>query len=315
MSQAALGSLILFLEAVFFFILQEPAFVPRLLLRMASNLPTSSVLRRYLTMTTTLWGKHIAGPILATIAIVLTVVAAIYAGNPDVSVRIVRYSAWITGISAACLIFVAQYGAWKCEREVAERAESKLEEIEKGKPKIKLKEPEAVYSEPVYQHFRDAQGTTLREQEVPFLKVRFINDPEESYPSANAKGVRAYIEYYRLPDEIHVLSLDGRWAESDQPSAYSQFSSKAHLLATTFGIGEAKSVDIAYCDPSGKYCAWNNDNYDYVNQFWMHPNHILEGERFRVEVRLRGDWIDKHVSLIFSAKDKGFLIESYDEEG
>jgi hypothetical protein len=52
-----------------------------------------------------------------------------------------------------------------------------------------------------------------------------------------------------------------------------------------------------------------------VNQFWLHPNHVLEGERFRVKVRLRGDWIDKRISLVFSTKDKGFVIESYDEEG
>ena len=149
---------------------------------------------------------------------------------------------------------------------------------------------------------------------MPFFKVRFINDPENSYPSCNANGIRAYIDYYRLPEDAHILSIDGRWAESDQPSAYSPASSKAHLLAVTFGIGEARSVDIAYFDPSGKCYAWNNDNYNYVDQFYVHPGHLLNGERFRVELRLRGDWIEKHVSIIFRAEDGRFLLESYDEK-
>ena len=114
--------------------LQEPALVPRLFIRMAYKLPKSSHLRRYLTMTTELWGKHIAGPILAVIAIVLVIISAIYAGDPTASVRIVRWSAWLTGLAAACLIFVAQYGAWKDEHEVADKAQSKLDEIDNAKP-------------------------------------------------------------------------------------------------------------------------------------------------------------------------------------
>jgi hypothetical protein len=133
-------------------------------------------------------------------------------------------------ISFATLAVIAAlvtcYRIWGAEHDRAKQAESQLQEIAGGKPKLKLR---AVYSERVYQHFRDAAGNILHQQEVPFLKVRFVNDPEKPYPSANATGVRAYVEYYRLPDQAHVLSLDGRWAESDQPPAYSPFSSLRHI--------------------------------------------------------------------------------------
>jgi hypothetical protein len=198
----------------------------------------------YLTMVARLWGRQISGPILALVAIIAAFVNARYATDATATATVAKYIAWITGGISAFLLFVAQYEAWSEERNKYEVEAGKLEGIEKGKPKLKLREPGAIYSELVYQNFRNAQGALLHEQLVPFLKVRFINDPDEPYPSANAKGVRAYIDYYRLPDEVHILSLDGRWAESDQPPQYSPFASKAHLLAATFGIGEAKSVTL-----------------------------------------------------------------------
>ncbi len=58
------------------------------------------------------WGKHLAGPFLALIAIVLGVIAAFYAGDPSASGKIVRWSAWLTGLAAVLLIFMAQYDTW-----------------------------------------------------------------------------------------------------------------------------------------------------------------------------------------------------------
>jgi hypothetical protein len=262
-------------------------------------MPSMGNVHKFLTAVWSDWLARMSGPLTVPFTIAAFMLPSTMA----------RISFAILAVSAA---LVTCYRIWGTEHERAQKMSAQLQEIENGKPKLKLR---AVYSEPVYQHFSDASGKTLHEQLVPFLKVRFVNDPDKPYPSANATGVRAYIDYYSLPDEVHVLSLDGRWAESDQPPAYSPFLSRAHLLAATFGIGEAKSVDIAYCDSNGTYCAWNSDNYDYVNQFWQHPGRILKGERFRVGVRLRGDWIDKHVSLVFSAQNKGFVIESYEEDG
>lgn len=203
---------------------------------------------------------------------------------------------------------VTCYRVWATADDKAQQAESRLMEIESAKPALKLNTPDPVYVEQVYQCFTEASGEVLHEQVVPFLKIRFVNDPDLPYPSANADGVRAYVDYYRLSDNHHVLHLDGRWAESTQPSAFAPQVSKAPLLAATFGIGEAKSVDVAYYDArTAKYYAWNNDNYNYG--YWTCPTHLLDGDRFRIDVRLRGDWIDKRFSFVFRTENKSFVIE------
>jgi hypothetical protein len=192
--------------------------------------------------------------------------------------------------------------------EEARRAgRQKLEEIEKTTPKIKLKQPGAIYTEPVSLNVKDVANGTVYSWTVPFLKVRFINEPIGPYPSAKANDVRATINYYRVADGVQLLSIDGRWAESTQPSAIPAATSKTHLLPTTFGIGEAHSLDIAYRDSqTGEYFAWNNDNYNYP--LLRNPHHLLKGNLFRADIRLRGDWIDKTFAFTFKTTDTGFEI-------
>ena len=267
-------------------------------------------------MVASLWGSHISGPILALVAIVAVFVNARYANDATATAAAAEYVAWITGALSGFLIFVAQYQAWSGERNNFEAASKKLEKIENEKPRLLLKQPGAISCESITQTFGDVRsGKVLKQRVDLFLKVRFINDPELSVPSSKATVI-ATIDYYRLPDNALIFSLDGRWAESTQPSAKSPLESKVDLLPATFLHGQQRSLDIAFCDgETGKYYAWNNDNYNAVNEFFVYPSHLLDGERFRVHIRLRGDYVDKHVSFIFVTKDKGFVIESYDEEG
>ena len=306
MSRESIAILAFAAEGSFFFMLQEFEAIQNALVPSDSSKPHH--LRWYLTMTMKLWGNHIAGPILAAITILFVIVSALVSGDSTTTAKLVKWSAWVTGIATVCLMFRAQYDTWTQTAERAEIAEARLKEIENAKPVLKLNTPDAVYVESVMQWFKDNSGTLIHEQETPFLKIRFVNDPETPYPTANANGVRAYIDYYRLPDNGHVLHIDGRWAESTQPSAYIPQVSKAPLLAATFGIGEAKSVDVAYYDKrTDKYYAWNNDNYNY--EYWTCPSHLLDGDCFRVEIRLRGDWIDKRFSFVFRAENRSFVIE------
>lgn len=60
-----------------------------------------------------LWGNHIAGPILAVIAIGLGIAAAFYTNDPTASAKIVKWSAGLTGFAAVFMIFIAQYDAWR----------------------------------------------------------------------------------------------------------------------------------------------------------------------------------------------------------
>ncbi len=185
---------------------------------------------------------------------------------------------------------------------------AKLEGIESTKPRIRLKEPGAIYCEPVDHNLRDENANIIFCQTVPFLKVRFINDPLSPSPSAIANDVRAKLSYYRCADNTCILAIDGRWAESTQPPALHPLASRSPLLGATFAIGEERSVDIAYRDKrTGQHFAWNNDNYNY--SFFLCPKHLLEGDHFRVDIRLRGVLIDETFSFRFKTTNSGFEIE------
>jgi hypothetical protein len=220
------------------------------------------------------------------------------------------WQTWVA-IFAVGNFLVVLYGAKLAIRKRDDRGEllaGELEEIKSTKPRIKLKEPNAIYCESVDHNFRDQQSKVFFSQTVPFLKIRFENDPIFPSASAIAKDVRAKISFYRCDDESCVLSIDGRWAESTQPPALHPLESRTQLLGATFAIGEERSVDIAYRDKRTKrYFAWNNDNYNY--DMFLCPRHLLDGKRFRVEVRLRGVLVDEKISFIFSTVESGFNIE------
>jgi len=287
MSVEAVGAAAIFAEGTVFFILQEPEVVSRM----------GSVGRYFVG----LFSGWVA--LMSASSLILLFLPLLF---PDRFRSPSAIPAWCIWLGAALCFLATNFMVWHREHKRAEHAETSLREIEKAKPCLKLMEPGAVYVEDVGQSFSD--GRTLYSQNAPFLKVRFVNDPPNSFPLANAKGVRAFLDYYRLPEESHVLHLDGRWAESDQPPAHPPLASKAHLLAVEFGIGEKRSVDLAYYDArTRQYYAWNNDNYNYP--FFTCPTHVLTGERFRVHIRLRGDWVDKSVVITFRTENSGFAIE------
>jgi hypothetical protein len=212
------------------------------------------------------------------------------------------WQGWVA-IFAVANFFVALRGAYLA----VSKREAKLREVEDAKPEIELKQPNAIHV--VATNFSlKAEDNSIVWRTLPFLKVNFWNDPEDSNPSRIAKDVRAFIDYYRMPDDAPFLSIEGRWAQSDQPPLISPLASKAYLLPTDFGIGEMKTLDIAFCDAStGEYFAWNNDNYDYPD--FRYLKHLLQGDRFQVTIRLRGEWIDRRLSFNFRAENNGFAIE------
>jgi len=79
----------------------------------------------YITMTFRLWCSHIAGPVLAVIAIGSAIVSAIYWNDPTILAKVAKWSAWSTGVATVLLIFVAQYDAWKSERTALEAEQVK----------------------------------------------------------------------------------------------------------------------------------------------------------------------------------------------
>ena len=218
------------------------------------------------------------------------------------------WQTWIAIFAVGNFFVVLNGASLAIRRRESEKRKlaAKLDDIEKAEPRITLKQPSAIYVQDVAQKFTDGYSYI-----VPFLKVRFVNDPPYPCPSAKANGVRAKIQFYRHSDNSHLLSIDGRWAESTQPPAIHPLESKSHLLAATFGIGEERSLDVAYRDgETRRYFAWNNDNYNHHH--FRCEDHLLKGDHFRVDIRLRGEWIDQTFSFAFKTKligGGGFEIE------
>ena len=46
-------------------------------------------------------------------------------------------------------------------------------------------------------------------------------------------------------------------------------------------------------------------NYD----FFTYPRHLLEGNYFQVDIRIRGEWIDELIKFRFKARGGTFEIE------
>jgi hypothetical protein len=84
-----------------------------------------SAVGEYLTMTFNLWGKHLAGPILAVISIASAIASAIWWSDPTVLAHFAKWSACLTGLATVSLIFRAQYDAWQLERDSLEAERNK----------------------------------------------------------------------------------------------------------------------------------------------------------------------------------------------
>jgi hypothetical protein len=196
----------------------------------------------------------------------------------------------ITALFFATGVFAAWY-----------RATRKVEEIEASKPKIKLSLPGAAHCIQVFQGVgtKTIGGKDVQVQlMVPFLRVTFLNDPPASYPSAIAEGLRAYLRFYPVGQSVCTLRIPGRWAESNQPRGSDPYSSTAPLAETSLGLGESKTVDIAYISAMDGNCyAWNNDNYKFP--YFQNPAHLLYEQGYEVHVRLRGKMVDKNFKLTF----------------
>jgi|SRR5277367_6645464 len=170
-----------------------------------------------------------------------------------------------------------------------------LQEINDAKPRVRLRLPGAVHVEMVNHVFHISDGSVLQIT-VPFLRIRFWNDPENPFPKATAKGVRAFVDFFYVGNSVPCLRMSGRWAESTQPPEYSALASKDHLLETTFGFGQEHVVDIAYVSGiDGRCYAWNNDNYPNFHN----PHHHLDGMGYCVAVRLRGELFDETFKFSF----------------
>jgi hypothetical protein len=175
----------------------------------------------------------------------------------------------------------------------------KLEQIEEAKPHIVLRQPDAAYIEAV-----TIQAIGNVTNNVSFIKVRFSNKPPVPFPNSVARDVRVKLRFFEpVPGGKLLLAIDGRWADSDQPSIRDWRQSRTDLLRMEFGIEEGHSLDVAFRDDqTGEFYAFNNENCPYPSM--KKPEHLLVGQHFRVRISLLGPWVDETFEFQF-ANDSG----------
>jgi len=179
----------------------------------------------------------------------------------------------------------------------------KLEQIEEANPHIVLREPGAAYIEAV-----TIQAIGNVTNNVSFIKVRFVNKPRVPSPNSVARDVRVKLRFFEpVPGGRLVLAIDGRWADSDQPSIRDWRQSRPDLLKMQFGIEEERSLDVAFRDDqTGESYAFNNENCHYP--LMKKPEHLLVGQQFRVRISLLGPWVDETFEFYFVNDSQGTKI-------
>lgn len=92
---------------------------------------------------------------------------------------------WCVWLASGVCFLIANFVVWRRESLRADIAEEKLTEIEEAKPRIILREPNAIHVEPIHIEHR-MSGVPGHWKTVSFVKVRFVNNPPNSYPSSVA---------------------------------------------------------------------------------------------------------------------------------
>ena len=173
--------------------------------------------------------------------------------------------------------------------------------FEEAKPKIVLREPKARHVQQVA--LSDGRAVI---HDVLFIKIRFVNRPARHSESAIARQVSAKVKFFDEGGRL-ILEMDGRWDDKDQPSGRPFTQTKRALLLADFSFEEEHNLDIGFWDGKAKeFVAFNNDNYNY--QTMKKPEHILQGNRFKAEIRLVGVHVDETYTVEFCANDREVII-------
>ncbi len=213
---------------------------------------------------------------------------------------------WKVVILLAANIFLQVEGAARAIRKRERQRDEyrlKLDQIEEAKPHIVLRERDAAYIEPVnIQAIGNAINT------VSFMTVRFVNKPQGPFPNSVAHDVRVKLRFFEpVPGGRLLLAIDGRWADSDQPSIRDWRQSRPDLLRMEFGIEEEHSLDVAFRDDqTGEFYAFNNENCYYP--LMKKPEHRLIGQHFMVRISLLGPWVDETFEFQFANDSAGTKI-------
>jgi hypothetical protein len=177
-------------------------------------------------------------------------------------------------------------------------AEAKLKLIEDAKPKIVLC---GTMIERITFHDRFTRQPIFTGD---FVKMRFLNDPKDTYAGSVAQGVRIKIKFLDSAGSLLIGNMDGRWDSTDEPSTREPGTSKNDLLAMKFGIQEAQNIDLAVRNEAGEFIAFNSDSYNYAPGF-KKPGHELGKGPVTAIIRLVGVDVDETFTVYFGTAPDG----------
>jgi hypothetical protein len=212
-----------------------------------------------------------------------------------------RYTYWVIAI---CGLLFAFYRAWAAEYDAKQELQIRFDHIETSRPKIRLKE---LFSD--YTTFITSAGTEFIAQSI---FIRLVNEPENPFPNAEARNLIAKVRFFNEAGRL-LLEIDGRWAESDQPSVRDFRQSRVDISQMSFGIGAAHHIGIGFQDPTTHdFIAFNEENYAYPN--FIKPEHRLPETYLRVELHVTGVWVDETFTASFQSSINGLQVLSEAEE-
>lgn len=193
---------------------------------------------------------------------------------------------------------------WTQERHARRRLEARF----RGSPNLTLR-GNAFGEETRYTIVPIPGGT--RTKSVPFSCVilRITNDAATSAPDSVAKQVGAFLAFYNA-DGRFLFSFAGRWGDTPQPPHLQQNQVPFELLNVDFPIGGTRELNIAikYLEDAECYGV-NNDSYGYPPYF-NNPRWRLDGQRFRVDIRVQGVYVDRSWTVHFANLGVGGGLEA-----
>jgi len=130
----------------------------------------------------------------------------------------------------------------------------------------------------------------------------FVNKPRFPNQNNNAKNIRAEIDFLDENRTAVLVSIQGRW-QGKEPSEINS-GDKTILESTNFpNNGAPRWLDLIMKYPEDEYCyAYSNDSYG--QDYFQHPNHLIEAKRFFIHVRLLGEYMPGNL-FEFEVETKG----------
>ena len=141
-----------------------------------------------------------------------------------------------------------------------------------------------------------------------FAHIYFVNDPPIPSASTIARNIVARVSYYDMIGTQIGQEVDGRWGDNEQPQLRAHFTSTIDLTNIDLSIGQPVELNVAikHCD-SPDYYGFHNRILTHPT--WEDPTLQLPRPQCKMQVRLRGGWVDTTYQFLLKNPGKGMPLE------